>query len=300
MTCSRRVSRALMMRAAAGEMRYRRVKPPGAMASARAAPSTARLRGLFTSMPPTRVAAGLGGGGQGVEPTVGDEAGIDAVQRRAELLHHLLQAGDDGRELLQRLAAAQVLGVAGEGFEPQDAFAFGIALQGQVPEVDLEFGQVIRRCLDRDLQPRRPPAPRGPRAHLGAGQRAHLADIQPGPRPVHHGVKDVLHLPAGGKQQVAAVFGLVDRVGVGEESPLLVGQVQAEDQAGGVDPPVDDLAQPLTTGSAPAAGCQALPDVPGGRDRALDPVTMQPGYCHAETCVAYSVSSSNGTATLNG
>ena len=110
--------------------------------------------------------------------------------------------------------------------------------------MDLELGQVIRRCLDRDLQPRRPAAPRGARPHLGAEQRAHLGHIQPGPGPVHRGVKDVLHLPAGGKQQVTAVFDLVDRVGVGEESPLLVGQVQAEDQAGGVDPPVDDLAQP--------------------------------------------------------
>ncbi len=110
--------------------------------------------------------------------------------------------------------------------------------------MDLELGQVIRRCLDRDLQPRRPAAPGGARARLGAEQRDHLADIQPGPRPVHHGVKDVLHLPAAGKQQVAAVLDLVDRVGVDEAGPLLIGQVQAEDQAGGVDPPVDDLAQP--------------------------------------------------------
>ena len=110
--------------------------------------------------------------------------------------------------------------------------------------MDLELGQVIRRCLDRDLQPRRQAAPGGARARLGAKQRDHLADIQPGPRPVHHGVKDVLHLPAAGKQQVAAVLDLVDRVGVDEAGPLLIGQVQAEDQAGGVDPPVNDLAQP--------------------------------------------------------
>jgi hypothetical protein len=46
-----------------------------------------------------------------------------------------------------------------------------------------------------------------------------------------------------GKQQVTGVFGLVDGVGVGEAGPLLIGQVKAEDQARGVDPPVDDLAQ---------------------------------------------------------
>ncbi len=110
--------------------------------------------------------------------------------------------------------------------------------------MDLELGQVIRRCLDRDLQPGRPAAPGGTRARPGAGQRGHLGNIQPGPGPVHGGVKDVLHLPSGGKQQVAAVFDLVGRVGVREAGPLLAGQVKAEDQAGGADPPVDDLAQP--------------------------------------------------------
>jgi len=96
----------------------------------------------------------------------------------------------------------------------------------------------------------RPPAgrsvaPGGARARLGAEQRGHLGDIQAGPGPVHRGVKDVLHLPAEVKQQIAAVFDLVDRVGVEEASPLLVfGQVKAEGQAGGVNPRVNDLAQP--------------------------------------------------------
>ena len=98
--------------------------------------------------------------------------------------------------------------------------------------MDLELGQVIRRCLDRDLQPGRPAAAGGARAHLGAEQRDHLRDIQAGPGPAHRGVKDVLHLPAGAEQQVAAVFDLVDRVGVGEEGPLLIGQVKAEDILG--------------------------------------------------------------------
>ena len=64
-----------------------------------------------------------------------------------------------------------------------------------------------------------------------------------GPGPVQHGVEHPVHVTAVGKQQVTGVFGLVDRVGVGEAGPLLIGQVQAEDQARGVNPPVDDLAQ---------------------------------------------------------
>jgi hypothetical protein len=59
------------------------------------------------------------------------------------------------------------------------------------------------------------------------------------------------------------------------------------------------LAGPLPALLLPLAA-KLLPDIPGGRDRALDPVTTPSGCCHAETCVAYSVSSSNGTVILNG
>jgi hypothetical protein len=52
------------------------------------------------------------------------------------------------------------------------------------------------------------------------------------------------------------------------------------------------LAGPLPALLLPLAAQPS--DVPG------DPVAMQPGACHAETSVAYSVSSSNGTAILNG
>jgi len=45
------------------------------------------------------------------------------------------------------------------------------------------------------------------------------------------------------EQQVPGVLGLVDRVAVAEPAAFLLGQVQAEAQAGRVDPPVADLAQ---------------------------------------------------------
>src|SRR6266699_2945776 len=70
-----------------------------------------------------------------------------------------------------------------------------------------------------------------------------LAPDKPGPGPVQHPVKQVLHLAARGEQQVAAVFGLVDRVVVAEPAHALLGEVEAEAQASRVDPPVADLAQ---------------------------------------------------------
>jgi hypothetical protein len=52
-------------------------------------------------------------------------------------------------------AAAELLGVIQDRPEAQDAFAFGVPLQRQQSEVDLEDGQVPPRFLDRDCLSRR-------------------------------------------------------------------------------------------------------------------------------------------------
>jgi hypothetical protein len=48
----------------------------------------------------------------------------------------------------QNPAAAEFFGVVHNRFDAKDAFAFGIDLQSQLAEVDLENDQVILRCLD--------------------------------------------------------------------------------------------------------------------------------------------------------
>jgi hypothetical protein len=78
---------------------------------------------------------------------------------------------------------------------------------------------------------------------FGAEQRAQDRHVQPGAGAVDDPVEHAVHLGADGEQQVAAVLGLIDRVAVAEPAALLLGQVQPEAQAGGVDPPVDDLGQ---------------------------------------------------------
>ncbi|MGB0096285.1 MAG: hypothetical protein WBP81_27570 [Solirubrobacteraceae bacterium] len=60
------------------------------------------------------------------------------------------QPGGDLGELVQRPAAAELLGVMHDRLEAQDAFAFGVPLQRQQSEVDLEDGQVPPRFLDHD------------------------------------------------------------------------------------------------------------------------------------------------------
>lgn len=54
------------------------------------------------------------------------------------------------------------------------------------------------------------------RPGLGAEDSAHRGHVQAGAGTVHHPVKQLLHLGAAAKQQVAAVFDLLDRVGVAQ------------------------------------------------------------------------------------
>ena len=110
--------------------------------------------------------------------------------------------------------------------------------------MDLEQRQVIRRSLDHHCQLRRRLGPCGPRALLHPEQGPQRGHVQPGAGPVGDRAEDPVHPRAGGEDQVPAVLGLVDRVVVAEPAGLLVGQVQPEAQARGVDPPVAGPAQP--------------------------------------------------------
>jgi hypothetical protein len=123
-------------------------------------------------MPPTRVWPMREGSGSA--SSVPSARKPVSMQSRVvgEPLGHALEPGDDLGELLDRPAAAELFGVVGDRFEAQHVFAFGVALQGQEPEVDLEQGQVPPRCLDHDCQPRRQVGCAAQaRALLGAKQR---------------------------------------------------------------------------------------------------------------------------------
>ena len=131
------------------------VNPSGDAARASTAASAARIRGLFHIDTADPAGAQLRGQRQLIQRPVGDEADIDAVQRGAEPLAHAGQPVDDLGEPFQGPATAQLPGVVGDRFEPQDARAFGVALQCQQPEVDFEHRQVPRRCLEHDPDPGR-------------------------------------------------------------------------------------------------------------------------------------------------
>jgi hypothetical protein len=79
---------------------------------------------------------------------------------------------------------------------------------------------------------------------IGAEDGPQRRHVQAGAGPVRRQVEDPLHLRPAGEDQVPAVLDLVDREPVAEAGPLLFPGVQGEAQAGAVDPPLADLAQP--------------------------------------------------------
>ncbi|MGH2375903.1 MAG: hypothetical protein ACRDIC_20830 [bacterium] len=74
-------------------------------------------------------------------------------------------------------------------------------------------------------------------------ERPQLGYVEPTAGPVDHRVEDAVHLAADLEQQVAVLLDLVDRVAVAEAAALLLVDVQTEAGAGGVDPPITDLAE---------------------------------------------------------
>jgi len=110
---------------------------------------------MFMSMPPIRVPATWEGAGSWSRMSSGRKPTSTAVEHAHEPVDHRGQPAGDLPELVQRSAAAELLGVVHDRFEAQDAFAFGVALQRQQSEADFEDGQVPLRFLDHDCLSRR-------------------------------------------------------------------------------------------------------------------------------------------------
>ena len=175
------------------------------------------MRGLFMSRPPTRVAPIWDGAGSwsrmpsGRKPTSTQSSML--VNRSTMPVSRVTMAAN----LSSARPVCSCLGVVHDRLEPQHAFALGVALERQQPEVDLEEGQVPPRSLDHDRLSGRQCRDRAMRAAVAdAEQGAQLRHVEPGPGPVHDGVEHALHHRAGGEDQVPAVLDLVDRVGVAE------------------------------------------------------------------------------------
>src|SRR5215469_3615616 len=132
------------------------------------------------------------------------------------------------------------------------ALAFGIDLERQPAAVQLEDRQIVHRSLDRYF-------PLGAlvlalaifRPVLVAHDGLDGPYIQRHAAAVNQGLKDLFHVPADFKQQVAAVFDLIVRVLVTKPALALFIKVEREAQAAGINP---TLANPAQSPYSPLLG----------------------------------------------
>jgi hypothetical protein len=108
-----------------------------------------------------------------------------------------------------------------------------IGLQGQASAEDLEDRQIVRRFLDHDFPtPGRAVLTVKGRPSFVSQDGLDALNPQRGTTAVHHGLKHLLHASAALKEQVAAVFTLIDGVLVVKFAPLLLLPTKRETEAG--------------------------------------------------------------------
>ena len=216
------------------------------------------------SMPPTRTAPRRPGRGEPVEQPGIDEGRVQAVKHLDEAVDHLPKGLDRLGEVRRSEPATQIAGIVRHGLDAKDALAFRVDLQHQAPEANAQDRQIELRCLERDLHDRSSRLPLvSPRTLPASEEGLHGAQVQRAPDPVDQGAEDPVHPPAAREEQVAAVFGLEERVVVAQRGSLLVGNLQRKAQHGRVDPTLRSLDQAPYRALGRAQGICDKAQVPG-------------------------------------
>ena len=133
----------------------------GEAARAVTAAKVVRVRCWSRSMPPTRVRPMVEGWGSWSRIPSGRKATSRQSNGGAEPIDHAGQASHDVGEAVQDPSQVEGFGVVADRLESQHVLAFAVALERQGPEVDLEDGQAIGRCLDHGRHPGRQVRARG-------------------------------------------------------------------------------------------------------------------------------------------
>src|SRR6202030_3817268 len=106
--------------------------------------------------------------------------------------------------------------------------------------MDFEDRHVIGRCLDHDSPASGILLPLVIAGALPVTEdRPDAVQVKWRSGAVNQRLEYLLHLPAGGEQQVAAVLHLVDRVLVMKGAPLLLLRIQSKTETGGINAALD-------------------------------------------------------------
>lgn len=199
--------------------------------------------GLVDIHAPDTGLANLGRLGAIVQAIIRDGNKINAAQGIQETIQDFFQSQDDLGEFGQRAATMQFFGIVNDDLNAQDAFAFGVHLGGNLPEVYLEHRQVILRSLDHDFAARLFFVLAAGWTPFGSEDGLQGFDIEQASGAINGTLKNLLQLTTSQEEQITTVFFLVDRVVVVQTGLFLLGQIQSKAQASRVNPTLTYLAQ---------------------------------------------------------
>lgn len=167
-----------------------------------------------------------------VQPPVVNEGNVYTPQNLQESFQDALEQGNDLRKLIDPLPTVQLLGIVNDHLDSQDVFAFAIHLDRQLPEMDFEDRQIIDRFLDHGLASKRgsPFLPLKEWTMLGAKDGLDHLEVQGSSRSINDTMKHLIQVPPSREEKVAAIFALVDRIGVNESTFLLLPTLQSKAQ----------------------------------------------------------------------
>src|SRR5215471_3002189 len=191
---------------------------------------------------------------------------LDGTQEPDE---HLAHAFEQLRQLVQDLAAAQILDIVGDHLDAQHTSALVIDLQRQISPLDLEHGQVIALRLHGldHLIGRASPLCYLVRAMREAENGLDLLQIQRRASTVDHLLVHLVHRCSTQEQEIATELQLKHRVLVGKADALLFLMGERKAKAGGEDPSLAKFAQ-ATDGVLLMQSCRHTVD--RGKITALD------------------------------
>ena len=172
-----------------------------------------------------------------LQHSVINKGNIYPVKNGKESLQDFFERFADLRKTIDPFSTAQLLGIVDDNFNSENPFAFAIHLDRHFPKMDFEDRQIIDRSLDRDLESRQMLlAMMAERPALVAKNCSDRLDVQGGSGPVNQAMENLIQGTPPGKEQITAIFYLIDRIMVIKPTCFLLQTIQGKRKTGRINP----------------------------------------------------------------
>src|SRR3990170_2582130 len=173
----------------------------------------------------------LGGKRPAIQSLIVNERYVHPSENSQKSFHDNFQRCRHLGKPLNPPAIPQLFDVVSNYLDPQDAFAFAIHLDRQLPIMDFEDRQIIDRSLDHDLKPGFAfDVPSEKATRFGAKDGLDLLQFKGGPRSIKGALKDLIQDAPSRKEKITAILDLVNGIGVTKSTFLLLLTLQSETQ----------------------------------------------------------------------